>query len=50
MPNVVNKMEEREEFFHAIDFVPRMVAMLNRTRAPNSAGSIPATWKTFAWG
>ena len=34
MPNVVNKMEEREEFFHSIDFVPRMVAMLNRTRAP----------------
>jgi len=33
MPNVVNKMEEREDFFHAIDFVPRMVALLNRTRS-----------------
>jgi len=33
MPNVINKMEEREDFFHAIDFVPRMVALLNRTRS-----------------
>ena len=44
------QMEEREEFFHAIDFVPRMVAMLNRTRALNSACSIPVTSKTSAWG
>ena len=36
MANVVNKMEEREEFFHAIDFVPRMIALLNRTRAPEA--------------
>tara|TARA_R100001460_G_scaffold12301_2_gene28339 strand:+ start:542 stop:1174 length:633 start_codon:yes stop_codon:yes gene_type:complete len=34
MPNVTDKMEERLKFFNAIDFVPRMVAMLNKTRSP----------------
>ena len=34
MPNVRAAMEKREDFFHAIDFVPRMVAILNRKRAP----------------
>ena len=34
MPNVRAAMERREDFFHAIDFVPRMVAILNRKRAP----------------
>lgn len=34
MPNVVDKMDEREFFFHAIDFVPRMIAMLAKTRSP----------------
>jgi len=33
MPNVVNKMQERKAFFNAIDFVPRMVDMLNKTRS-----------------
>jgi hypothetical protein len=33
MPNVKNKMAERMEFFNAIDFVPRMVALLNKTRS-----------------
>ena len=34
MPNVKNKMIEREEFFHAIDFVPRMIRVLGRIRKP----------------
>ena len=34
MPNVVDKMEEREKFFNALDFVPQMVDMLNKTRSP----------------
>ena len=34
MPNVTDKMEERLKFFNALDFVPRMVAMLNKTRSP----------------
>jgi|TARA_A100001391_G_C5043712_1_gene271597 hypothetical protein len=33
MPNVRNKMVERMAFFNAIDFVPRMVEMLNKTRS-----------------
>ena len=33
MPNVVNKMEEREAFFNAIDFVPRMVELLDKTKS-----------------
>ena len=33
MPNVINKMKERKEFFDSIDFVPRMVALLNKTRS-----------------
>jgi len=33
MPNVVDKMEEREKFFNALDFVPQMVDMLNKTRS-----------------
>lgn len=33
MPNVKNKMAERMEFFNSIDFVPRMVALLNKTRS-----------------
>jgi hypothetical protein len=34
MPNVKAAMERREDFFHAIDFVPRMVAVLNALRKP----------------
>ena len=34
MPNVRAAMVRREDFFHAIDFVPRMVAVLNRLRTP----------------
>lgn len=34
MPNVRQAMTRREEFFHAVDFVPRMVALLLRLRAP----------------
>ena len=34
MPNVKQAMERREEFFHSIDFVPRMVALLNTLRKP----------------
>jgi len=34
MPNVIAAYERREEFFHAVDFVPRMVAVLNRLRKP----------------
>jgi hypothetical protein len=33
MPSVKNKMAERMEFFNSIDFVPRMVALLNKTRS-----------------
>lgn len=33
MPNVINKMKDRKEFFDSIDFVPRMVALLNKTRS-----------------
>ena len=33
MPNVKNKMEERKEFFNSIDFVPRMIGLLNKTRS-----------------
>ena len=33
MPNVINKMEERKEFFNSIDFVPRMIGLLNKTRS-----------------
>jgi hypothetical protein len=33
MPNVKNKMAERMEFFNSIDFVPRMIALLNKTRS-----------------
>jgi hypothetical protein len=33
MPNVINKMEERKEFFDSIDFVPRMIGLLNKTRS-----------------
>ena len=33
MPNVRNKMVERMSFFNSIDFVPRMVEMLNKTRS-----------------
>jgi len=32
MPNVVAAMERREIFFNAIDFVPRMIAVLNTKR------------------
>jgi hypothetical protein len=35
MPNVRNKMVERMAFFNAIDFVPRMVDELDRTRDPH---------------
>ena len=35
MPNVRNKMVERMAFFNAIDFVPRMVDELDRTRNPH---------------
>ena len=34
MPNVKQAMERREVFFHSIDFVPRMVAVLNTLRKP----------------
>ena len=34
MPNVREAMARREDFFHAIDFVPRMVRVLNRLRKP----------------
>ena len=34
MPNVKKAMERREVFFNAIDFVPRMVAVLNTLRLP----------------
>ena len=33
MPNVINKMKERKAFFNSIDFVPRMVELLNKTRS-----------------
>ncbi len=33
MPNVINKMEERKAFFNSIDFVPRMVELLNKTKS-----------------
>ena len=34
MPNVREAMARREDFFHAIDFVPRMIRVLNRLRKP----------------
>lgn len=34
MPNVKQAMERREDFFHSIDFVPRMVALLHTLRKP----------------
>ena len=34
MPNVTDKMEERKKFFAALDFVPRMVEMLGKTKSP----------------
>ncbi len=48
MPNVKAAMERREVFFNALDFVPRMIAVLNTLRKPEfrwfdsgDVGSVP---------
>ena len=48
-PNVVNKMEEREAFFDAIDFLPRMVEMLRRPQAEYFRWFESGTWTQSAW-
>jgi hypothetical protein len=50
MPNVKQAMERREVFFHSIDFVPRMVALLSIHYASQSLdGSIVVTAIASQW-